>query len=145
MNNIVCGKNSEYYIYNISEHTGKNTQSLILNKEVLHNSKAIVKGLVKINPDANSSSGYQKSDALILDDASRAISVPDLEIHNHDVKCTHGSTITKLDKEKIFYLQSRGILKDDAEKLLVDGFYEQILSKITSEELRNQIREEILN
>ncbi|HYD03734.1 MAG TPA: SufD family Fe-S cluster assembly protein [Alphaproteobacteria bacterium] len=144
MNNIICGKNSEYCIYNISEHTGANTESLMQNRSVLKKNKAIIKGLVKINKNAHSSNGYQKSDMLILDDESRGISIPDLEIHNHNVKCTHGSTITKLDKEKIFYLESRGLEKKDAEQLIIEGFYDKALNGISDESLRESIKTEIL-
>ncbi|MGV8086708.1 MAG: SufD family Fe-S cluster assembly protein [Candidatus Woesearchaeota archaeon] len=144
MNNIVCGKNSKYTIYNTSEHIGTNTKSLIQNRCVLKNSKAIVKGLVKIDTKANNSNGYQKSDMILMDDTSQGISLPDLEIHNDQVKCSHGSSITQIDEEKLFYLESRGIDKNNAEKLLIEGFYDIILAHIPSDTLRKSIREEVL-
>jgi len=144
INNLICGNNSNYTLNNISEHIGTNTKSLMQNKCGLKNSNAIIKGLIKINKNANNSNGYQKSDIMLIDNNSRGISIPELEIHNNDVKCSHGSTITRLDEEKIFYLESRGINKNDAEKLLIDGFYNIILSNITNETLRNEIRIEVL-
>ncbi len=66
------------------------------------------------------------------------------EIHNNNVKCSHGSAITRLDEEKIFYLESRGIDKTDAETLLIEGFYDIILTNIIDEKLREAIRKEAL-
>ena len=111
---------------------------------ITRNSKAIIKGLIKIGPDANSSNGYQKSDVLLLDKTSRAISLPDLKIHNDDVKCSHGSTITRIDAEKIFYLKSRGISSSEAQALIIEGLYDEILLDVNDEELRLKLREEIL-
>jgi len=145
MSNILCGKDSQYTIYNISEHLGRNTTSLMQNKCGLRLSKAIVRGLVQIDSTAENSNGYQKSDILLMDNVSRGISMPDLKIHNDKVKCSHGSTITRLDEEKIFYLQSRGLDRNDAEKLLVEGFYEKILADIDDESLRDKIRLEVLS
>lgn len=144
MNNILCGKASEYFLNNISEHAEKNTESLIRTKAVLNASKAIVKGLVKINKNAEFSRGYQKSDMLLTDEDSRGVSIPDLEIHNDKVKCTHGSTISRIDAEKIFYLQSRGLSKDEAESLMIEGFYDIILNEIQDEKLRGEIRKEVI-
>lgn len=146
MNSIVCGQNSEYAIYNITEHIGANTKSIIQNRCGLKNSKAVVKGLIKIDKNANNSNGYQKSDMLLIDNNSQAISLPDLEIHNDNVKCSHSSAITRLDEEKIFYLESRGISKTDAEKLLIEGFYETIITdtNIPNEQLKESIRTEVL-
>jgi len=72
-----------------SIHSAKNTTSDILSKGILRNSQSYVRGLVKINKYAQNSNGYQKSEVLLLDD-SKAVSIPDLEIHNNDVKCSHG-------------------------------------------------------
>jgi Fe-S cluster assembly scaffold protein SufB len=144
MSNIICGKDSEYTLYNISEHTGRGTESLMQNRCVLRSSRAIIQGLVRINENAFNSNGYQKSETILLDDKSRAISIPDLEIHNNEVKCTHGSTITTLDEDKIFYLQSRGISKEEASKILIEGFYDKILNDITDEKLREEIKIKII-
>jgi len=144
MNNIVCGENSEYVMHNISEHTGKGTESLMQNRIGLKKSKAIIKGLVKINESAFNSNGYQKSDILLLDDVSRGISIPDLEIHNDKVRCTHGSTITKPDIEKIFYLQSRGLSKEESTEMLIEGFYDKILKDINNNAIMTELRNDVL-
>ena len=140
--NLYNANNDKIEINSVSEHTGKNTKSYINCKGVLTNSESNVKGMIKINENAEDSDGYQKSDALILKD-SKVISVPDLEIHNNNVKCSHGSTITRLDEDKIFYMQSRGLEKEEAEKELINGFYEEVIEDLP-ENLKRRIRDEIL-
>lgn len=140
--NLYKANNTKIEITSVSEHTGKNTKSYISCKGVLTDSESNVKGMIKINKDAEDSDGYQKSDALILKD-SKVISIPDLEIHNNNVKCSHGSTITRLDEDKTFYMQSRGLSKEQAEKELINGFYEDAIQSLP-EELKNKIRDEML-
>ena len=130
MNNIVLSRNSEYNIFTRSDHNAKNTKSLMQCRNIMHNSKAIMRGLVYIHENASNSNGYQKNEMLMLDNTSRAISIPDLEIHNDDVKCTHGSSISRPDAEKLFYIQSRGLSNEESEKLLIKGFYETLLSEV---------------
>ncbi len=144
MSNILCGKDSEYFLNNISEHAEINTESMIRTKAGLRTSRAVVKGLVKINENAESSAGYQKSDILLIDEESSGVSIPDLEIHNDKVKCTHGSTISRIDEEKVFYLQSRGLSKKEAESLMIEGFYDTVLNEIPDEKIREDIRNEVV-
>lgn len=139
--NLFKGKNEDLEINTTSEHTGKNTKSRIEIKGTLVKSTANTRGMVKINPEADESDGYQKSDILILDD-SKAISIPDLEIHNHNVTCSHGSTITKLDDEQIFYLQSRGVSKEDAEQIIIQGFFLSAIEGIP-EQIQQKIKERL--
>jgi len=89
-----------------------------------------MRGMIYIGENASNSNGYQKNEMLMLDNTSRAISIPDLEIHNDEVRCTHGSSISRPDAEKIFYMQSRGLNHKESERLLVKGFYEVLLSEI---------------
>ena len=125
------GKN--YDIYTIIEHIGKDTQSFMKNSGSIKKSKVITRGLVKIGENAFNSNGYQRSDALMLDNESRAISIPDLEIYNDQVKCTHASSISRIDDEKIFYLQSRGLNAFDAQKVMLKGFYAKSVEKVSEE------------
>lgn len=127
--NLYRMKDQKYDIKSTSEHKEKNSNSLIKSKGVISNSEIINRGLVKINKDADNSNGYQKSDILQLKN-SRAISIPDLEIHNQNVKCSHGSTISRIEEDQIFYMQSRGIKKEEAEKQIIKGFYESALKDI---------------
>lgn len=142
LNTLVLSENSEYNIFTRTDHYSVNTKSLMQSRAIVKNSKIILRGLVYINKNANNSNGYQKNEMLLLDNNSRAVSIPDLEIHNNDVNCTHGSTITRIDNEKIFYIQSRGLSKEDSEKILLKGFYEKLLSEIPNG-LRETVSSEI--
>ena len=109
-------------------------------------SKSVYNGLVNVNENAVNTDGYQKEDILILSENAEADSIPELEINNNDVRCTHGATISQIDKEKLFYLTSRGIKKPEAESLLVNGFIEPVVKEIPLEysiELNRLIRMEM--
>lgn len=142
--NLFYGTNSEEFdVSGSSIHANKQTSSLLTLKGVLEDSRALTRGLVKIEDNAPDSNGYQKSDILLLDDKSKAVSIPDLLIHNDQVKCSHGSTISHLEEDKIFYLQSRGLGKQEAMRKLVEGFYYPVLEKVPSEEIKEKFVEKI--
>lgn len=133
INTLVLAADSEYNLFNKSDHVGSGSKSLIQSRAILKNSKAILRGMVKIREDAFASNGYQKTDMLMLDKISRAISIPELEINNHDVKCTHGSSIERIDDMKMFYLKSRGVAEKDAQRLIIKGFYTVMLECLNPE------------
>jgi Fe-S cluster assembly protein SufD len=87
--------------------------------------------------------GYQANRNLVLDPASRTDSIPGLEILNNDVRCTHGSTIGKIDEEQLFYLLSRGIPRVEAEQLVVQGFFGDILKRFSIPEVGEKLWERI--
>ncbi|MFA6073652.1 MAG: SufD family Fe-S cluster assembly protein [Candidatus Woesearchaeota archaeon] len=107
-------------------HRGKKSRSYLENKVILSESETRINGLIRIEKTAEDAEGYQKTDVLILKN-SKAISVPDLEIENNQVKCTHSSSISRIDAEKIFYLQSRGLRKEEAIELIITSFIESSL------------------
>lgn len=139
MSTLVLSRNSEYNIFTRSDHNFSNTKSLMRCRSIMNHSRSIMRGLIYIHENASNSNGYQKNEVMMLDNSSRAISIPDLEIHNAEVKCTHGSTISHPDKDKIFYLQSRGLDESDSKNLLIQGFYEELISQIP-EKLKENIR-----
>lgn len=128
-----------------AEHEGRNTYSLLNNKGILKSANSLIRGLVKINENAQDSNGYQKTEALMLDNKSKTTAIPDLKIHNDKVKCSHGATITRMDKEKLFYLQSRGLRKEEAEELLLKGFYNSVLKHINDEYVKDYFAKTIEN
>jgi len=144
INNLLLARNSEYNLFIRTDHESNNTKSLMQSRAIMSRSKAVLRGLINIQEDAANSNGYQKSDILMLDNESQAVSIPDLEIHNDEVRCTHGSCISKPDESKIFYLQSRGLSFDESQKLLIEGFYEKIL-ELVPEHLKDDFREKIEN
>jgi len=137
------GSKSRMDLYQEAEHAAKNTTSDIKSKGILIDAEAYNRGLIKINANAENSNGFEKSDTLLLGEA-RAVSIPDLLIHNDKVKCSHGSTISRLDENKLFYMRSRGISEKQARLELIEGFYEQTLKEIANTELMPRILGSIL-
>ncbi len=125
-----------------SIHNSPNTFSDIFAKGALtDSSKCIYRGLVKIQKNASNSNGYQKEDTLLLSPDAAADSIPDLEIDNSDVKCSHGATIGRIDREKMFYLRSRGLNEKQATQTYVKGFFEELIQKMKIEKLRDNMHD----
>lgn len=107
-------------------HLAPHTMSNQLVKGILDNGgNAVFQGKIHIAPDAQQTEGYQLHKALLLDNNSEVNCKPELEIFADDVKCSHGATSGNIDEEQLFYLQSRGICKNDAKKILIDAFLKE--------------------
>lgn len=125
-----------------SIHNAPKTVSDIFTKGALTDrSKCVYRGLVKIQRNAGGSNGYQKEDTLLLSPDAAADSIPDLEIDNSDVRCTHGASIGRIDREKMFYLKSRGMGEKEATALYVKGFFEELIQKMKIQKLRDSMHE----
>ena len=112
-------------------HKAPHTTSDLLFKGALKgNSRSVWQGMIYVAPEAQQTDGYQANRNLILSSNARADSIPGLEILADDVRCTHGATVGKIDPDLVFYLRSRGIPMDDAERLVVEGFFEPIMDRI---------------
>ena len=129
---LFIGKNKEQFkVETIQRHIDPESTSNLLIKGVFYDeSKFIYQGLVRIEAGAQKSHAYQKNQNLIMSDRCFVDSRPFLEILANDVFCTHGSTTGKLNQEQIYYLQTRNLAKKSAEKLLIDGFIQEIPSRI---------------
>ena len=103
-------------------------------------SKLIINGLVKIEQSAPYSNGYQKEDTLLLSPDAEVAPIPNLEIDNNNVRCSHGTTVGQIDKEVLFYLMSRGLDHETALRLAVKGFFEPLIGSLPLESLQEQIR-----
>jgi len=93
-------------------------------------------GLIKVEPGAHRTDAYQKVRNLMLSDEAEANSLPGLEILADDVRCTHGATAGEISADELFYLEARGIRKEDGRRLIVNGFFQTLLEKLESESLR---------
>ncbi len=112
-------------------HLAAHTASDLLFKGALKGrSRSVWQGMIYVAPDAQGTDGYQANRNLILSEHARADSIPGLEILADDVRCTHGATVGKIDPELIFYLQSRGIPRAEAERLAVEGFFAPVMQRI---------------
>ena len=158
-NDINCNLNDEYSsafingVINLRDmqhheiktnvnHLAENTKSYQLIKSILNDSsKGVYQGKIFVNPSAQKTDGYQLSKAILLSENSEFNAKPELEIYADDVKCSHGSTSGNLDEDAIFYLMSRGITKNDAYKLLINGFLLDVVEKITDKEIKYLVLE----
>ncbi len=112
-------------------HDALNCESRQVFKKVLRNGAVgVFQGKILVKPGAQKTDGYQKSQALLLDDDSQFLAKPELEIYADDVACSHGSTSGALDDEALFYLRSRGVPTADATDLLVIAFLADAIAEI---------------
>ena len=132
--------------HTLQDHQAPNTFSDLLYKSALSGqSESIYTGLIRIAKQAQKSNAYQANRNLLLSQGAKADSIPMLEIEADDVRCTHGVAVGPVDEEQQFYLMSRGLKAAEAEQLIVEGFFEQILKRIPVGDLREQLAEEIQN
>jgi Fe-S cluster assembly protein SufD len=121
-------------------HQAPNTSSNLLYKNALLDSaKTIFSGLIVVDPDAQKTDAYQSNRNLMLSDEAEANSLPGLEIQANDVRCTHGATSARIDREQEFYLEARGIPPAQAQELLVFGFFEEVLGRIENPQLHDTL------
>ena len=129
-------------------HEAPRTHSDLLFKgAVKDTAKSVYTGLIKISKDAVGSQAFQTNRNLTLSKGAWAESVPNLEIETNDVKCSHASTVGPIDEEQRFYLESRGIEPDIAERLVVLGFFGEVISRLPVtplvENLRSRVSEKL--
>jgi Fe-S cluster assembly protein SufD len=125
-------------------HLSPNTTSDLLFKGALvDESRSVWQGMIYVAPGADKTDGYQANRNLLLSKQARADSIPGLEILANDVRCTHGATVGKVDAEQIFYLMARGIAKQDAEKIIVEGFFDPIMQRIPFEGVKHRFQKAI--
>ena len=132
----------DFRIY--QHHKAKDTLSDLLFKGVLGDkAKSIYTGLIHIHPEGPGSNAYQTNRNIKLSDQAWAWSVPNLEIENNDVKCSHASTVSPIDLDQQFYLQSRGVEPAKADKIIVNGFYDEAVKRMPVAEIHVNLSEMI--
>jgi len=125
-------------------HLAPNTTSDLLFKGALQGqSRSVWQGMIYVAPGSLKTDGYQANRNLVLSSKARADSIPGLEILADDVRCTHGATVGKIDKDQVFYLMSRGIPEKEAERLVVEGFFDPIMQRIPFEGVRRRFQQAI--
>ena len=135
-------KEQQFDLYSASVHNAEETRSDILMKGVLKDkARGLYRGLVKIDANARKADGYQKEEVLLLGEEAEADAIPNLEINNEEVRCTHGASVGNISKEKLFYLMSRGLGIAKAEKMIVEGFFESLLTKASALGMKNLVME----
>ena len=125
----------------LQDHIAPKTNSDLLFKGAVQDSaKSVYTGLIRIREEAKGSAAYQTNRNLTLSEGAWAESVPNLDIRNNDVKCSHASTVGPIDDEQRFYLESRGIPPEVAERLVVLGFFDDVISQLPVGGLRPELR-----
>lgn len=126
-------------------HNAADTTSDLLYKGALKDhARTVWQGMIKALPDSQRIDGFQANRNLMLDKTARADSIPGLEIQADDVRCTHASTVGKLDEEEVFYLMSRGIPRPEAIRMVIQGFFDPVMQRIPFEGVRVRIFDRIL-
>ncbi len=113
------------------EHIAPNTESDFAFKGALRErASAVWRGMIRVEEHAQKTNAYQENRNLLLSDTAHADSIPGLEIMANDVRCTHGATLGKVSREELFYLMARGLSRAEAERLIVRGFFQDVLDRI---------------
>ncbi len=125
-------------------HQGRACESRQVYKNVLKNGAVgVFQGKILVRQSAQKTDGYQISQSLLLDGDSQFLAKPELEIYADDVKCSHGSTSGAIDDTALFYLQSRGVPRAQAQALLVLAFMAEAVGEIASPDLAEEMRAQI--
>ncbi len=128
----------------VIDHVGRSTSSDVLLKGAVEDhAQSVFTGLLRIAPTAARTSAFETNRNLVLSDGAKAHSVPNLEILCDDVVCGHGSSVGPLDAEHLYYLMSRGLSRDRAERLLVHGFFEEVIERLPSDAMADPLRREV--
>jgi Fe-S cluster assembly protein SufD len=124
----------------IAPHT---TSDLLYRGGLKDRSRIVWKGMIRVEKQAQRTDAYQKNDNLVLSESARADSIPGLEIEANDVRCTHGATAGRVDEDMIFYAQARGIPREAAIRLIVEGFFADVYDRITVEPVCETLRQAV--
>ncbi len=138
---IYLADSNQHFDHNTYQlHAAPHAKSDLLFKGALKDrSRSVFRGMIKVMKDAQGPDAYQTNRNLILSEDAHADSLPNLEIEADDVRCSHGATVGQQDEQQIFYLMSRGIPRPIAEKLIVEGFFEEVLSRVQFESLHERL------
>jgi Fe-S cluster assembly protein SufD len=122
------------------EHIAPDTESDFAFKGALRDTAtAVWRGMIRVERDAQKTNAYQECRNLMLSPTTHAVPIPGLEILANDVRCTHGATVGRVDREQLFYLMSRGLPRPEAERLIVRGFFQDVLDRIELEPVREAV------
>ena len=119
------------------------TSDLLYKGALKERSRSEYSGLIKVQKGAQGTDAYQANRNLVLSEEAMARSIPQLEIEANEVRCTHGATVSPVEEEHLFYLMSRGIDRVTAQKLVVFGFFRDVLDRIRVEKVRDELSESI--
>jgi Fe-S cluster assembly protein SufD len=121
-------------------HAAPDTESDFAFKGALRDSaRTVWRGMIRVEEGAQKTNAYQENRNLLLSKKASANSIPGLEILANDVRCTHGATLSPVDREQLFYLMARGLPRAEAERLIVRGFFQDVLDRVELEPVRDAL------
>jgi Fe-S cluster assembly protein SufD len=125
----------------LQKHLAPNSTSDFAFKGALRDkATAVWRGMIRVEKDAQKTNAYQENRNLLLSHEAHADSIPGLEIEANDVRCTHGATVSQVDRDELFYCMARGLSRGEAERLIVRGFYQEIFDRIELEPVRTALQ-----
>jgi Fe-S cluster assembly protein SufD len=140
---LFLGEGDQHFDYDTrQDHIAPHTISDLLFKSTLTERSSMVwTGVVDVRKTASQAEANQTSRNLLLSDQAKAAPIPILEISAYDVtKCSHGASVGPVDEEQLYYMQTRGIPADEAERMLVEGFFAEVVERVPSERLRGRVQ-----
>ena len=138
---LYLAKTSQHHdITTLMQHKHPESKSNQHIKGILQkDSSGVFQGKVIVEQDAQKTDAFQFNQNLLLSETAEVNAKPELEIYADDVKCSHGATTGELDEEMLFYLRSRGLKKEDAKKLLIEGFINELFDDLKNKELKQKL------
>src|SRR5260221_1761700 len=122
------------------EHIAPNCESDFAFKGALRdNATAVWRGMIRVEPEAQKTNAYQECRNLMLSPTAHAVPIPGLEIMANDVRGTHAATVRRVEREQLFYLMTRGLPRAEAERIVVRGFFQNVLDRIELEPVREAV------
>lgn len=141
---VIGNKKDVINLNSLQHHCQKHTTSNLLIRSLLFDQASFsFSGLIRIEKEGNLSDAYQKNESLLLSPLARSEAKPYLEILAKNVRCTHGATLGTVNKEEIFYLTTRSLTQQQAVKLIVEGYFQEILDKINDLKIREALSQKI--
>lgn len=142
---LYCGTGAQRIHLDTFQHhvAPECTTTLLIKGALSDQARAVYRGMIRLEADAQKTDAYQQARALILSGDARVDSIPSLEILANDVKCSHGATVGEIDPTMLFYLMSRGLSQRIARKMILDGFFEEVMQRIALEAVTVPLREQI--
>ena len=130
---VIFGNNEQSFdIQTNVNHQSPSTEARVVEKSILRNkSKSLFKGMIRIKENASKSNSFLSGRSILLDPGAKSDAIPGLEIFTNDVKATHSASVAQIDEEQIFYLKTRCLSHEEAERTIVEGFLEPLSRKMS--------------
>ena len=130
---VIFGNNEQLFdIQTNVNHEAPSTEGRVVEKSILRNkSKSLFKGMIRIKENASKSNSFLSGRSILLDKDAKSDAIPGLEIFTNDVKATHSASVAQIDEEQIFYLETRCLSHEEAERTIIEGFLEPLSRKMS--------------